>query len=167
MLPQHIGAAPRGLAVQEVRRGQGAGIKVGLVHIQPHPGQLLLELLGGVLAGVGEEQVIFLLLRQPLDEFPHARQDLVPVVDHAVHVADEALLLSQLFHGPLLSLQGPGALCNMGLRSPRVSHIPVDLSKEIRKSFPSAGVPAFGEFVEIARNPQGSSVNFQKPENAH
>ena len=138
VLAHHVGAASRGLAVQEVGRGQGTGVKVGLVHVQPHPGQLLLELLGGVLAGVREEQEVFLFLRQPVNEFLHAGQNLVSMIDHAVHVADKALLFSQLIHGPLLLHQGRGALCNLVFPFFQVSHIPSGLSKKFGESFSRA-----------------------------
>ena len=46
-----------------------------------------------------------MLLVEPPDEFRHAGQDLIAVIDHAVHIADEAALLVEvkcMFHVLLL-----------------------------------------------------------------
>ena len=89
------GGAAGGLAAEEVGGGQGAGVEVLLAHVQAHAHQLLAQLLGGALAGVGEEEKLLVLLIEPGDELLHAGQQLVAAVDHAVHVADEALLAPQ------------------------------------------------------------------------
>ena len=89
--------AARRLLLQECRRGQGAGIEVLLRHVKPHPGQLLVQLTGRIAAVVGQEQVLLVLVMQPLDELRHTGQNAVAVIDHAVHVADEAVLRAQRF----------------------------------------------------------------------
>ena len=78
------------LVPEKGRRGEGAGIKVLLRDIQPHAGQLLLELPGGVAAVVGEEEVLLPLRLEPLDELRHAGEDAVAMVDDTVHITDEA-----------------------------------------------------------------------------
>ena len=45
-----------------------------------------------------KEKVLLLLLMQPLDKLRHAGQDPVSVIDHAVHIADEALFPVEI-HG--------------------------------------------------------------------
>ena len=102
-----VGAAPRCLTADEPGRGQRTGVKVALVHIQPHAVQLLLQLLRRPLGGVGEEQEILLLPIQPLHKLLHPRQQTVPMIDHTVHVADKALLLSQFLHGSCSFLNWP------------------------------------------------------------
>ena len=79
------------LVPEEGRRGESAGVEVLLRDIQPHAGQLLLELPGGIAAVVGEEEVLLPLRLEPLDELRHAGEDAVAMVDDTVHIADEAL----------------------------------------------------------------------------
>ena len=52
-LPDDIGLGPRHLGGDKLRRGQGAGIEVLLIHLQPHAGELVLQLPGGLAAVVG------------------------------------------------------------------------------------------------------------------
>ena len=70
---------------------------MALVHRQAHALQLLLQLLGAALAGVGEEEKALVLFIQPVHKFPHSRQQLVAVVDDAIHIAEEAFSTSQKF----------------------------------------------------------------------
>ena len=71
-----------------------------LRHIQAHPCQLLIQLSGGIAAVIGKEQIFLLFFVQPIDELGHPGQDFVAVIDHAVHIADEAFLFVKIdfFH---------------------------------------------------------------------
>ena len=89
------GAAGR-LVAQERRGRERAGVKMLLRHVQSHAGELLVQLPRGVAAVVREEEILLVLLVQPPDKLRHAGQNAVPVVDHAVHVADEALFLVEV-----------------------------------------------------------------------
>ena len=73
-LPDDIGLGPRHLRGDKLRRGQGAGIEVLLIHLQPHAGELVLQLPGGLAAVVGQKQKLFLLPVQPLHELLGAGQ---------------------------------------------------------------------------------------------
>ena len=68
---------------------------MALVHIQTHAAQLLLQFLRRALRRVRQEQEVLVLPIEPVDKFLDARQKPVPVIDHAVHVADEAVLRAQ------------------------------------------------------------------------
>ena len=98
--------AARCLLLQESSRGQGAGVKMLLRHIQPHASQLLLKFSGGGAAVVGQKQKFLLLPVEPVDELRNPGQDTVAVVDHAIHIADKTFLLFKLNHTrSLLSYQ--------------------------------------------------------------
>lgn len=60
------------------------------VDVQAHAGELGLQFSLGLAAVVGEEEEFLVFLLEPGDKFLHAGQETVAVVDHAVHVADEA-----------------------------------------------------------------------------
>ena len=83
-----------------------------LRNIQPHAGQLLVQLPRGIAAVIGQKEVFLILVMKPLDKFPYTGKNLVAVVDHTVHIADEALFRIEidrvkLFHFAYhLSLQG-------------------------------------------------------------
>jgi len=62
-----------------------------LVDVQAHALQLLPQLLGRALGRVRQEQKLLAVFIQPIYKLPHARQQLVAEIDHAVHVADKAL----------------------------------------------------------------------------
>ena len=68
---------------------------MALIHIQSHTRQLLLQLLRRALRRVGQKQEVLVFPVQPVDKFLDSRQQPVSVVDHAVHIADEALLGAQ------------------------------------------------------------------------
>ncbi len=82
--------------------GQSAGVEVALVHIQPHASQLLLELLGGAAAGIGQEEKLLIFAVEPVHEFLYAGKQTVSVVDDTVHITDETLFVSELLHIDLL-----------------------------------------------------------------
>ena len=90
-----VGASSGTLLLEECRRAQRAGIEVLLVHLQPQPLQLLLQFLGRTLAGIGQKQELLVLPLQKINKLPHAGQKQVAVIDHAVHIADEALLFAK------------------------------------------------------------------------
>ena len=90
-----IRAASGRLRADEPRRGQCASVEVALVHIQTHAAQLLLQFLRRALRRVRQEQEVLVLPIEPVDKFLDARQKAVAVIDHAVHVADEAVLRAQ------------------------------------------------------------------------
>ena len=127
-LPDDKGPGPGLLVGHKLRRGQGTGVEVLLVNVQPHPGEFCLELpLGlvysfkvlskellvnvqphpgefclelplGLGAVVGEEEELLLLGIEPVHKLPDPREQTVAVVDDAVHVTDEPFLLEQCFH---------------------------------------------------------------------
>ena len=66
-------------------------------HIQAHSGQLLLKLPGGGAAVVGQKQVGLALLLKPVEELRDAGQNLVTVVNDAVHIADKAFFLLKIY----------------------------------------------------------------------
>ena len=66
-----------------------------LADIQPHARQFLPQLLGRALGRVGQKQKALFVFLEPRYKFLHARQQRVAAVDHAVHIADEALLCAQ------------------------------------------------------------------------
>ena len=88
--------APRCLLLQEGRRGQRAGVEVLLRHVQPHTGQLLVQLTGRIAAVVGQKEILLVLVMEPLDELRHTRQDPVAVIDDAVHIADKAFFCVEI-----------------------------------------------------------------------
>ena len=88
--------AARRLLLQEGGGGQRTGVEMLLRHVQSHPCQLLVQLPGRVAAVVGEKEILLVLLVQPVDELRHARQNTIAVVDHTVHIADEALFLVEI-----------------------------------------------------------------------
>ena len=67
-----------------------------LRHVKPHAGKLLVQLTRRVAAVVGEKEVFLILIVQPLDEFGHTRKNTVAVIDHAVHIAEEALFFVKI-----------------------------------------------------------------------
>ena len=85
-----------------------------LRHVQTHAGQLLVQLAGGVAAVVSEKEVLLILVVEPLDELRHAGEDAVPVVDDAVHIADEALFRVEVKRG--VGIHMPPLLFCIGLR---------------------------------------------------
>ena len=84
------------LFLQECRRGQRTGVEMLLRHIQPHTGQLLIQLTGRIAAVVGEEKILLILVMKPLDELRHTGQDSVAVIDDAVHIADKAFFCVEI-----------------------------------------------------------------------
>ena len=95
-LPDDIGLGPRHLGGDELRRGQSAGIEVLLVHLQPHAGELVLQLPGSLAAVVGQKQKFLFLPVQPLHKLLGAGQQTVPVIDHAVHIIDHAVHITDI-----------------------------------------------------------------------
>ena len=94
-------------------------------NIQPHPRQLLAQLPGGKAAVVGQKQILFSLIMEPPDKLRGPRQDMVSVIDHAVHIANKALFLRKVncIHNitlfpkssfPHYSRHGPGAKPRFG-----------------------------------------------------
>jgi len=63
------------------------------------PRQLLLQFARRAFAAVGEKEVFLLPRLQPGDELARPGNQLVPVVNHPVHVNDEPRLLADLFDG--------------------------------------------------------------------
>ena len=61
-----------------------------LRHVEPHTPELLVQLARGHAAVIGQKQVFLVRVLQPVDELRRAGQDVVAVVDDAVHVADKA-----------------------------------------------------------------------------
>ena len=83
--------AARRLVFQKRSRRQGAGIEVLLRDIQSHPRELLVQLPRRIAAVVCKEEILLMLVLQPLDELMHARKNLISVVDHAIHIAYKSL----------------------------------------------------------------------------
>ena len=97
-----IGGTAGALAFQIAGRGQGAGVKVLLAHVQAQPVQLLLQFLGAALRRIGQKDIFLAVFLQPVHKFPHAGQQQIAVIDHAVHIADKRLFPKQLFQGVTL-----------------------------------------------------------------
>ena len=97
-LTNDIGGAARLLAGEEGRGGHGTGVEVVGSDLQAHPLQLHTQLLRGLFRAVGEEDELLVVLKKPADEFVNTGQDLVAVIDHAVHVADKAIFFQNVFH---------------------------------------------------------------------
>ena len=55
-----------------------------------------MQLARRALAAVGQKQKPLVFLAQPGHKFLHARQQHVAVIDHAVHIADKALLFGKV-----------------------------------------------------------------------
>lgn len=83
---------------QKGRRGQCAGVKMLLRHIESHALELLAQLARGHAAVVGQKQVFLVLVLQPVDKLRRAGQDVIAVVDDTVHVAQEALFGVKIDH---------------------------------------------------------------------
>ena len=58
-------------------------------YIQSHPGKFLIQLLRRIAAVVGQKQIFFFLLMEPLNKLRHPRQNLITVIDHTIHIADK------------------------------------------------------------------------------
>ena len=115
-IARQLGASPREIYFtsggsegdnQALLTGAKNGAAAGMKHIIStamehhavlHTPQLLLQLLGGILPGVGEKQETLVVPFQPVQKFLYAGQKPVAVVDHAVHVADKTFFLKQFFH---------------------------------------------------------------------
>ena len=97
-ITHHIGAASRRLCIEELRRGHGAGIKMALVDVQTHAGQAHLQFLGTAAAGIGQKQELFIVADHPFHKFLDAGQQTFAVVDDAVHIAQEAFFLLEIYH---------------------------------------------------------------------
>ena len=69
-----------------------------LAHVQPQPQQLLPQFSGRAFGGIGQEDISLFVLVEPGDEFLHAREQKISVVNDAVHVADKGLFSKKLFH---------------------------------------------------------------------
>lgn len=97
-LAERVHRAPGRLVGQEGRRGQRAGVKVLLRHVEPHAPELLVQLARGHAAVVGQKQIFLVRILQPVDELRRAGQDVVAVIDHAVHIAQEAFFRVEIDH---------------------------------------------------------------------
>ena len=64
-----------------------------LVHIQPHTRKLLLQLLWGALTGIRQKQKTLVLIVKPLHKFLYTRQQPISMIDHTIHIADEAFFI--------------------------------------------------------------------------
>ena len=64
--------------------------------VQSHAVQFLFQFTRCVAAVVGQEEIGFLLILQPFYKLLHPRQNDVPVVDHSVHITDEAFFLVKI-----------------------------------------------------------------------
>ena len=95
VLADHIGRAAGRLPIQKVCGRERTCVKVRLIDLKPHALQFLLQLLRRVLARICEKQKVLVLAKHPLHKFPHARQNPVAVINHAVHVADKSLFIPQ------------------------------------------------------------------------
>ena len=93
-LTDHEGPCPGHLLGHEPGGGQGTGVKMLLVNIQTHVGQLLLKLTRGLAGAVGQEEELLPLPLEPCHELVDTGQDAVAMVDDTVHIADEAFLIS-------------------------------------------------------------------------
>jgi hypothetical protein len=82
---------------------------MALIDLYAQAGQLLAELPRRAFAAVGQEQELLLLLFEKGNEFGRAGQQVITVVDHAIHIADESALIANMlyFHCPLLLLFDP------------------------------------------------------------
>ena len=99
-LAEGVHRAAGRLVGQKGRRGQRAGVKMLLRHVEPHTPELLVQLARGHAAVIGQKQVFLVRVLQPVDELRRAGQDVVAVVDDAVHVAQEAFFRVEIdrFH---------------------------------------------------------------------
>ena len=66
--------------------------------VDAHARELVVEVLGRFVARIGEEEELLPVRFEPFDEFLGAGEQTVPMVDDAVHVADEAAFAAKLFH---------------------------------------------------------------------
>ena len=97
-LAEGVHRAAGRLVGQKGRRGQRAGVKMLLRHVEPHTPELLVQLARGHAAVIGQKQVFLVRVLQPVDELRRAGQDVVAVVDDAVHVAQEAFFRVEIDH---------------------------------------------------------------------
>ena len=63
-----------------------------------HALQLHAQLVRRFLGAVGEEHKLFVILDHPIHKFGNAVKQLVAVIDHAVHIADEACFSQNTVH---------------------------------------------------------------------
>ena len=97
-LAEGVHRAAGRLIGQKGRRGQCAGVKMLLRHIESHALKLLAQLARGHAAVVGQKQVFLVLVLQPVDKLRRAGQDVIAVVDDTVHVAQETLFGVKIDH---------------------------------------------------------------------
>ena len=97
-LADDVGRAARRLVTDERRRCERARIKPRLRHVQPHAGELLLELERRAAAVVRKKEIFLTGALQPVDKLRHAGENFVAVIDHAVHIADIAFFVIKIQH---------------------------------------------------------------------
>ena len=68
---------------------------MAFVHIKAHARQLLPQLAGTALAGVGQKQEGLILCIQPIHKLLDAGQDAVAMVDNTIHITNIALFITQ------------------------------------------------------------------------
>jgi hypothetical protein len=78
------------LAGQERGRREGTGVEMIFAHVEAEAFEFVVEVAWGAFAAIGEEEEFLLFRVEPIDKFNDARQKLVAVIDHAIHVADKA-----------------------------------------------------------------------------